>query len=43
MNISIVPTFLYAILYKIEHDENVIIYRVLDCRQDPDKTARQLT
>ena len=33
--------FPYAIYYKIE-SEQVVVYRVLDCRQNPAKTARQL-
>jgi plasmid stabilization system protein ParE len=33
--------FPYAIYYKIEND-NVVIWRVLDCRQEPEKTENQL-
>ena len=34
--------FPYAIYYKVESDE-IKIYRVLDCRQDPQKTIQALT
>ena len=33
--------FPYAIFYKVEENE-INIYRVLDCRQDPSKTLRAL-
>ena len=33
--------FPYAVFYKIEENE-IRIYRVLDCRQDPQKTLRAL-
>lgn len=33
--------FPYAIYYKIEEDE-IVVWRVLDCRQDPKKTKKQL-
>ncbi len=33
--------FPYAIYYKIEKDD-ILIWRVLDCRQDPNKTKKQL-
>jgi len=29
--------FPYAIYYKMEDSENIVIYRVLDCRQNPEK------
>jgi hypothetical protein len=34
--------FPYAIYYKMDADGSVIVYRVLDCRQDPAKTRRAL-
>ena len=34
--------FPYAIYYKMDPDGAVIVYRVLDCRQDPSKTRRDL-
>jgi hypothetical protein len=34
--------FPYAIYYKRDSDGAVIVYRVLDCRQDPAKTATAL-
>ena len=34
--------FPYAVYYKQEGDQSVIVYRVLDCRQNPIKTKRQL-
>ena len=34
--------FPYAIYYRIGKDGEVIVYRVLDCRQDPAKTSRAL-
>ena len=34
--------FPYAIYYKIIEDE-IRVYRVLDCRQDPSKTKRSLS
>jgi len=33
--------FPYAIYYKIE-EETIIVWRILDCRQDPQKTVKQL-
>jgi hypothetical protein len=36
-------TFPYAIYYKIDHQENIIVYRILDCRQNPDTTEEILT
>jgi plasmid stabilization system protein ParE len=33
--------FPYAIYYKIE-SENIVVWRVLDCRQKPEKTEKQL-
>jgi len=37
----LVTRFPYAIYYKIESDE-AIIYRVLDCRQDPKRVRHEL-
>lgn len=34
--------FPYAIYYKMDSDGSVVVYRVLDCRQDPAKTRRAL-
>jgi hypothetical protein len=34
--------FPYAIYYKMDSDSSVIVYRVLDCRQDPAKIRRTL-
>ena len=34
--------FPYAVYYKMDADGCVIVFRVLDCRQDPTKTASQL-
>ncbi len=34
--------FPYAIYYKIDSNINIDVWRVLDCRQDPDKTEKQL-
>ncbi len=34
--------FPYAIYYKINSDKHIIVYRVLDCRQDPAKIKRKL-
>src|SRR5277367_6245070 len=34
--------FPYAAYYKMDADRGVIVYRVLDCRQDPTKTTRDL-
>jgi plasmid stabilization system protein ParE len=34
--------FPYAVYYKMDADGGVIVFRVLDCRQDPAKTIRQL-
>ena len=36
-------TFPYAIYYKVENRNEIIIYRVLDCRQNPEKTTKQLS
>ena len=33
--------FPYAIYYKVEEDE-VIVYAILDCRQDPKKIEKKL-
>lgn len=33
--------FPYAVYYKIEEDE-IVVWRVLDCRQDPKRTRKQL-
>jgi plasmid stabilization system protein ParE len=33
--------FPYGVYYQVDHDE-VQIYRVLDCRQDPSKIAKKL-
>ena len=30
--------FPYAVYYRIDFDGSVVVYRVLDCRQDPAKT-----
>jgi plasmid stabilization system protein ParE len=32
----------YAVYYKVESGVNVIVFRVLDCRQNPAKTNRNL-
>ena len=34
--------FPYAVYYKMDADGPVVIYRVLDCRQNPRKTERAL-
>jgi hypothetical protein len=34
--------FPYAVYYKMDEDGGVIVFRVLDCRQDPTKTIREL-
>jgi hypothetical protein len=34
--------FPYAVYYRLETNGCVIVYRVLDCRQNPDKTTRDL-
>ena len=34
--------FPYAIYYQIEAGDEVIVYRVLDCRQNPHKTSTAL-
>jgi plasmid stabilization system protein ParE len=34
--------FPYAVYYKRDSDGAVVVYRVLDCRQDPVKTATAL-
>ena len=34
--------FPYAIYYQIEADNRVVVYRVLDCRQNPRKTRAAL-
>ena len=34
--------FPYAVYYKLESDE-IRVYRVLDCRQDPKKTSKALS
>lgn len=34
--------FPYAVYYKVDNDGDVVVWRVLDCRQDPEKTERQL-
>jgi hypothetical protein len=38
----LVHRFPYAIYYKIEADECAVVFRVLDCRQNPAKTAHAL-
>ncbi len=34
--------FPFAVYYKMDSDSSAIVYRVLDCRQDPAKTIRDL-
>jgi plasmid stabilization system protein ParE len=34
--------FPYAIYYRIDSDDTAVVYRVLDCRQDPAKITRAL-
>jgi plasmid stabilization system protein ParE len=34
--------FPYAVYYKMDADGEVMVFRVLDCRQDPAKTTSQL-
>ena len=34
--------FPYAVYYRMGPHGSVVVYRVLDCRQDPAKTARDL-
>jgi plasmid stabilization system protein ParE len=34
--------FPYAVYYKLDADGGVIVFRVLDCRQNPAKITRQL-
>ncbi len=36
-------TFPYAIYYKIENLKEIIVYRVLDCRQNPETTKDNLS
>lgn len=36
-------TFPYAIYYKIDQERNIIVYRILDCRQNPVTTEEILT
>ncbi len=33
--------FPYAVYYKIEND-NIVVWRILDCHQEPEKTEKQL-
>ena len=35
--------FPYAIYYKLGENGNIVVWRVLDCRQEPKKTKQQLT
>ena len=34
--------FPYAIYYKLDENSDIVVWRVLDCRQDPKKTEKQL-
>ena len=34
--------FPYAIYYKLDSNGYIMVWRILDCRQDPQKTERQL-
>jgi plasmid stabilization system protein ParE len=34
--------FPYAVYYRMDADGSVVVYRVLDCRQNPAKTAHEL-
>jgi plasmid stabilization system protein ParE len=34
--------FPFAIYYRIDYDDTAVVYRVLDCRQDPAKITRAL-
>ena len=34
--------FPYAVYYKVDAEGYVVVYRVLDCRQNPEKTRRAL-
>ena len=34
--------FPFAIYYKTDSDDSVVVYRVLDCRQDPGEIRRKL-
>jgi len=34
--------FPYAVYYRIEVDNSVVVYRVLDCRQDPEAAQKKL-
>jgi plasmid stabilization system protein ParE len=34
--------FPYAVYYRMDDEGNAVVYRVLDCRQNPTKTERQL-
>ena len=34
--------FPYAVYYKMERDESMVVHRVLDCRQNPATTRREL-
>jgi plasmid stabilization system protein ParE len=34
--------FPYAIYYRVESDETVLVYRVLDCRRDPQRIRKDL-
>jgi len=35
--------FPYAIYYKTDDEENIVVWRVLDCRQHPEKTRMSLS
>ena len=39
---SLTRRFPYAVYYKLETENTVVVYRVLDCRRDPRKTKRAL-
>jgi hypothetical protein len=36
-------TFPFAIYYKKDNEGNIIVYRILDCRQNPDTTEKILS
>ena len=34
--------FPFAIYYKLDKDSNIVVWRILDCRQNPEKIKNQL-
>ena len=35
--------FPFAVYYQFNHEKNVVVYRVLDCRRDPERIQAALT